>query len=74
MQKLAGEHRTAHPTTRVDAMFLQPAKVKDSVVGQPKAFAIGEEQAQLVPVAFIKFKAVDDDDGAQRLTANLDQS
>ena len=58
-EKSAGQHGATDPPSRIDVVFLEPAKIEDSVMGQPESGWSAEELAEISPVAFIKLKAID---------------
>ena len=41
-EKSAGQHGATDPPSRIDVMFLEPAKIEDSVMGQPES--VGEQK------------------------------
>ena len=61
-EKSAGQHGATDPPSRIDVVLLEPAKVEDSVMGQPESVWRAEELAEISPVAFIKLKTVDQND------------
>jgi hypothetical protein len=59
---------------RIDVVLLQPPKIEYSVMGQPVSDWTAEEAAELSPVTFIKFKAINKDNSITHARAKLQKT